>query len=97
MKPSVVIADALSVVAAVESGCGVAVVGEFITAVAGARVRFVPFVSGAHVLEVGLLYRPSGMSANMRQFIAASLAGKQLTQVMGATLPRSSQAPQSLT
>jgi hypothetical protein len=34
-----------------------AVVGEFITAVAGDRVRFVPFVSGANFLEVGLLYR----------------------------------------
>jgi hypothetical protein len=52
----------LSVVAAVESGRGAAVVGEFITAVAGDRVRFVPFVSGAHFLEVGLLYRQSGMA-----------------------------------
>ncbi len=54
-------ADVLSVIAAVESGRGVAVVGEFITAVAGDRVRFVPFVSGAHFQEVGLVYRQSGL------------------------------------
>jgi LysR family transcriptional regulator, benzoate and cis,cis-muconate-responsive activator of ben and cat genes len=70
-------ADVLSVVAAVESGRGVAVVGEFITAVAGDRVRFVPFVSGAHFLEVGLLYRQSGLGENIRKLVAASLAGKQ--------------------
>ena len=52
-------ADVLSVVAAVEIGRGVAVVGEFITAVSGDRVRFVPFVSEAHFQEVGLLYRQS--------------------------------------
>ena len=52
-------ADVLSVVAAVEGGRGAAVVGEFITAVVGNRVRFVPFDSGAHFLEVGLLYRRS--------------------------------------
>jgi DNA-binding transcriptional LysR family regulator len=70
-------ADALSVVATVESGRGVAVVGEFITAVAGDRVRFVPFVSGAHFQEVGLLYRQSGLGENIRKLVAASLAGKQ--------------------
>ncbi len=69
----------LSVVAAVESGRGAAVVGEFITAVAGDRVRFVPFVSGAHFLEVGLLYRQSGIGENIRNLVAASLAGKQPT------------------
>jgi LysR family transcriptional regulator, benzoate and cis,cis-muconate-responsive activator of ben and cat genes len=72
-------ADVLSVVAAVESGRGVAVVGEFITAVARDRVRFVPFVSGAHFLEVGLLYRQSGLGENIRKLVAASLAGKQPT------------------
>ena len=69
----------LSVVAAVESGRGAAVVGEFITAVAGDHVRFVPFVSGAHFLEVGLLYRQSGLGENVRKLVAASLAGKQPT------------------
>jgi DNA-binding transcriptional LysR family regulator len=72
-------ADVLSVVAAVESGRGVAVVGEFITAVAGDRVRFVPLVSGAHFLEVGLLYRQSGLGENLRKLVAVSLAGKQPT------------------
>jgi DNA-binding transcriptional LysR family regulator len=72
-------ADVLSVVAAVESGRGVAIVGEFITAVAGDRVRFVPFVSGAHFLEVGLLYRQSGLGENLRKLVSASLAGKQPT------------------
>ena len=73
-------ADVLSVVAAVESGRGVAVVGEFITAVAGDRVSFVPFVSGAHFLEVGLLYRQSGFGENVRKLVAAALlAGKQPT------------------
>ena len=72
-------ADALSVVATVESGRGVAVVGEFITAVAGDRVRFVPFVSGAHFQEVGLLYRQSRLGENIRKLVAASLAVKQPT------------------
>jgi len=63
-----------SVVAAVESGRGAAVVGEFITAVAGDRVRFVPFVSGVHFLEVGLLYRQSGFGENIRKLVTASLA-----------------------
>jgi LysR family transcriptional regulator, benzoate and cis,cis-muconate-responsive activator of ben and cat genes len=70
-------ADVLSVVAAVESGRGAAVVGEFITAVAGDRVRFVPFVSGAHFLEVGLLYRRSEVGENLRKLVAASLASKR--------------------
>jgi len=72
-------AEVLSVAAAVESGRGVAVVGEFITAVAGDRVRFVPFVSGAHFQEVGLLYRQSRLGENIRKLVAASLAVKQPT------------------
>jgi DNA-binding transcriptional LysR family regulator len=70
-------ANVLSVVAAVESGRGAAVVGEFISAVAGDRVRFVPFVSGAHFLDVGLLYRQRGFGENVKKLIAASLAAKQ--------------------
>jgi DNA-binding transcriptional LysR family regulator len=72
-------ADVLSVVAAVESGRGVALVGEFITAVVGDRVRFVPFVSDAHFVEVGLLYPQSGFGENIKKLVAASLAGKQPT------------------
>jgi LysR family transcriptional regulator, benzoate and cis,cis-muconate-responsive activator of ben and cat genes len=64
-------ADVLSVIAAVESGRGAAVVGEFITAVAGDRVRFVPFVSRAHFLEVGLLHRQRRVGENVRKLVAA--------------------------
>jgi LysR family transcriptional regulator, benzoate and cis,cis-muconate-responsive activator of ben and cat genes len=63
--------DVLGVVAAVESGRGLAIVGEFINAVSGNRVRFVPFAAEAHFLEVGLLYRRSGLSDNTKRLIAA--------------------------
>jgi LysR family transcriptional regulator, benzoate and cis,cis-muconate-responsive activator of ben and cat genes len=68
--------DVLGVVAAVESGRGLAIVGEFITAVAGNRIRFVPFASKAHFLEVGVLYRPNGLSENTKKLIAACNACK---------------------
>ena len=68
--------DVLGIVAAVESGRGVAIVGEFITVVAGNRVRFVPFASKAHLLEVGVLYRPNGLSENVKKLIAACSACK---------------------
>ena len=61
----------LGVIAAVESGRGVAIVGEFIIAVAGNRVRFIPFSSKAHFLEVGVLYRSNGLSENTKKLIAA--------------------------
>jgi LysR family transcriptional regulator, benzoate and cis,cis-muconate-responsive activator of ben and cat genes len=63
--------DVLGVIAAVESGRGVAIVDEFITAVTGNRVRFIPFASKAHFLEVGLLYRPSGLSKSTKKLVAA--------------------------
>lgn len=66
-----------SLVAAVEAECGVAVVGEFITAITGDRVRFVPFVAKADSLDIGLLYPQSGSGENVRQLIAACLAVKQ--------------------
>src|SRR5258708_9738135 len=72
-------ADVLSVVAAVESGRGVALVGEFITAVVGDRVRFVPFVSDAHFVEVGLLYPQRGFGGNIKKLRDASFAGKTPT------------------
>lgn len=65
--------DVLGVIAAVESGRGVAIVGEFITAVAGNRVRFVPFASKSHFLEVGFLYRQNGLSQNIKELIAACI------------------------
>ena len=70
--------DVLGVIAAVESGRGVAIVGEFITAVAGNRVRFVPFAAKSHFLEVGFLYRPNGLSQNIRRLIAACSACKSV-------------------
>jgi LysR family transcriptional regulator, benzoate and cis,cis-muconate-responsive activator of ben and cat genes len=70
--------DVLGVIAAVESGRGVAIVGEFITAVAGNRARFVPFASKAQFLEVGLLYRPTGLSENTKSLIAACSASKSV-------------------
>jgi len=68
--------DVLGVVGAVESGRGLAIVREFITAVSGSRVRFVPFAAKAHFLEVGLLYRRSGPGDNTKKLIAACSACK---------------------
>ncbi|HZC34196.1 MAG TPA: LysR family transcriptional regulator [Chthoniobacterales bacterium] len=70
--------DVLGVIAAVESGRGVAIVGEFITAVSGNRVRFVPFASKSHFLEVGFLYRANGLSQNIKKLIAACSACKSV-------------------
>ncbi|MBV9874815.1 MAG: LysR family transcriptional regulator [Verrucomicrobia bacterium] len=70
--------DVLGVIAAVESGRGVAIVGEFITAVSGNRVRFVPFASKAHFLEVGFLYRANRLSENTKKLIAACSACKSV-------------------
>jgi len=69
--------DVMSLIAAVQAGRGVAVVGDFITPMTGDRVRFVPFVSGAHFLEVGLIYRKSDHDNRVKGFLAASLAGGQ--------------------
>jgi DNA-binding transcriptional LysR family regulator len=67
----------LSVIAAVEVGHAPAVVGEFTTAVAGDRVRYVPFVSKAAFMDVGLLYRKSEAAQNVRKLIASSLDFKE--------------------
>lgn len=69
--------DVMSLMAAVQAGRGVAVVGDFITPLIGERVRFVPFVSGAHFLEVGLLYRKSDHDKGVEGLLAASLVGRQ--------------------
>lgn len=76
--------DVLGVIAAVESGRGVAIVGEFITAVSGNRVGFVPFASKAHFLEVGFLYRPNGLSENTKRLIAACSACKSILSLHSA-------------
>ena len=77
LKISEECSDVMSLMAAVQAGRGVAVVGDFITALAGGRVRFVPFVSGAHSLELGLLYRKSEQDKGVKGFLAASLSGRQ--------------------
>jgi hypothetical protein len=51
-------------------------VAEFITAVSGTPVHFVPFASKTHFLEVVLLYRRSGLSDNTKRLIAACSACK---------------------
>jgi DNA-binding transcriptional LysR family regulator len=67
----------LSVIAAVEAGRAPAVVGEFTTAVAGDRVRYVPFVSKASFMQVGLLYRKSEPAEIVKKLIASSLDFKE--------------------
>jgi LysR family transcriptional regulator, benzoate and cis,cis-muconate-responsive activator of ben and cat genes len=62
----------LSIIAAVESGHAPAVVGEFTTAIAGDRVCYIPFVSKASFMDVGLLYRKSDTAENVKKLIAAS-------------------------
>lgn len=66
--------DVLDVIAAVERGRGFAIVGEFITVVAGNRVRFVPFAAKDHFLEVGILYRRNGLTGNTKKLIEACSA-----------------------
>ena len=67
--------DAMNLIAAVQGGRGVAVVGDFIAPLMGERVCFVPFISGAHFLEVGVLYQKSGSGEDVGKFITAALAG----------------------
>ena len=67
----------LSLVAAVQAGDAPAVVGEFITAIAGDRVRYIPFVSKPSFMDVGILYRKGETAENARKFIASSLAFKE--------------------
>jgi DNA-binding transcriptional LysR family regulator len=68
----------LSLIAAVESGTAPAVVAEFITAIAGNRVRFIPFVSKPSFMEVGLLYRKGETAQNVKKLIASSLEFKEV-------------------
>jgi len=62
---------AVSLVAAVESGRAPAIVGEFILAIAGDRVRFVPFSGSTPRVQVGILYRNSGLSKRAKIFVDA--------------------------
>jgi LysR family transcriptional regulator, benzoate and cis,cis-muconate-responsive activator of ben and cat genes len=68
--------EVLGVIAAVESRRGLAIVGEFITTVAGNRVRFIPFTSEVHFLEVGVLYRSNSLNEKTKKLIAACRASK---------------------
>ena len=70
----------LSLIAAVESGTAPAVVAEFITAIAGKRIRFVPFVSKPAFMDVGLLYRKGEAGQNVNKLIASSLALKEVLE-----------------
>jgi DNA-binding transcriptional LysR family regulator len=63
----------MSAIAAVESGHGPAVVGEFTAAVGGNRVRFVPFTGKPSFMDVGLLYRENENRHNVMKLIAAGL------------------------
>ena len=65
----------VSLVAAVESGRAPAVVGQFIVAIAGNRVKFIPF-SKTPRLEVGILYRRTGLSDRAKMFIEACRTSK---------------------
>ena len=67
----------LSVIAAVEAGHAPAVVGEFTTAVAGDRVRYIPFVSKSSFMHVGLLYRKGETAEIVNKLIASSLGFKE--------------------
>jgi LysR family transcriptional regulator, benzoate and cis,cis-muconate-responsive activator of ben and cat genes len=70
----------LSTIAAVEPGHAPAVVGEFTTAVAGDRVRYIPFVSKASFMQVGLLYRKSETAEIVKKLIASSLDFKKASK-----------------
>ena len=71
----------LSIITAVESGHSPAVVGEFTAAIAGDRVRYIPFISKPSFMEVGLLYRKGETAENVRKLIAASLAAKEAAKL----------------
>jgi len=71
----------LSLVAAVESGHALAVVGEFTIAIAGDRVRYIPFASKPSFMDVGLLYRKGETAESVKSLIASSLAFKEALNV----------------
>ena len=63
--------DARSIVAAVESGRAIAITGQFITAIAQARVCFVPFAGRGIDSEVGLLWRPGAPTEPVKNLLEA--------------------------
>jgi len=62
----------LSIITAVESGVAPAVVGEFTKIIAGDRICYIPFLSKASFMDVGLLYRRGEMHENLKKLVAAS-------------------------
>jgi hypothetical protein len=52
-------------------------VGEFTTAIAGDRIRYIPFVSKPSFMDVGLLYRNGETAGNVKKLIASSIAFKE--------------------
>jgi DNA-binding transcriptional LysR family regulator len=67
----------LSIIAAVEAGNAPAVVGEFTSAIAGDRVRYVAFDSKKSFMDVGLLYRNNENAENVNMLIVSSLDFKE--------------------
>ena len=62
----------MSLIAAVESGQAPAVVGEFTIAIAGNRVRYIPFAAGNSYMDVGLLYKKGENRVNVKKLIESS-------------------------
>jgi len=66
----------LSLISAVEAGCGVAVVAESIAIIAGRRAVFIPIHPAPPPMEVGVCIRTgSGVEVVARQFFEAAVAG----------------------
>ncbi|HUA65280.1 MAG TPA: LysR family transcriptional regulator [Alphaproteobacteria bacterium] len=81
--------DILSLVGCVESGYGVAIVSQAVTAIMGDYVKFVPFGPVIQFLEVGLLYRKNEYNEDVKKLIAATLANKlQINCAPPAAHPR---------
>ena len=65
--------NALGLITSVESAAGIAIIAKSIMALAGTRVKFVPF-SKSHFLDVGLLHSSRGFSKSIKTLIAACAA-----------------------
>ncbi len=61
-----------SLLAAIESGLGIAILSENILAVAGNRVAFIPLMPAPTPLLVGLLHRKQPLTPLMKEFAAAA-------------------------
>jgi LysR family transcriptional regulator, benzoate and cis,cis-muconate-responsive activator of ben and cat genes len=77
----------ISLIAAVEGSDSCAVVGEFTGILAGERVRYVPFASPAHFMDVGLLTRRKETSESVQRLSAAATL---FCQQVADVVPKSS-------